>query len=89
MLGKHSGRHALKQRCEQLGYTLKKEELDHVYTAFTTLADRKKGVLDEEIIALIEVATATTVSPIPAAATAPTEPRALASGPELVTNVTT
>jgi 2-isopropylmalate synthase len=89
VLGKHSGRHALKQRCEQLGYTLKKEELDHVYTAFTTLADRKKGVLDEEIIALIEVATATTVSPIAAAATAPTEPRALASGPELVTNVTT
>jgi 2-isopropylmalate synthase len=54
VLGKHSGRHALKQRCEQLGFTLGKEELDHVYTEFTTLADRKKGVSDEEIAVLIE-----------------------------------
>jgi 2-isopropylmalate synthase len=54
VLGKHSGRHALRQRCEDLGYTLTKEELDALYKAFTALADRKKGVLDEEIVTLIE-----------------------------------
>jgi 2-isopropylmalate synthase len=53
VLGKHSGRHALKARCEAMGYTLDKEELDRVYHRFTAMADRKKGVLDEEIIALI------------------------------------
>ena len=53
VLGKHSGRHALKQRCEQLGFSLTKDELDHVYTQFTALADRKKGILDEEIASLI------------------------------------
>lgn len=54
VLGKHSGRHALKQRCEQMGYTLTREDLDSLYLRFTTLADRKKGLLDEEIAALIE-----------------------------------
>ncbi|MDX2152434.1 MAG: 2-isopropylmalate synthase [Bryobacteraceae bacterium] len=53
VLGKHSGRHALKKRCEDLGYSLTREELDKVYQGFTALADRKKGVLDEEIVALI------------------------------------
>jgi 2-isopropylmalate synthase len=54
VLGKHSGRHALKQRCEQLGFALGKEELDQVYRDFTALADRKKGLLDEEILGIIE-----------------------------------
>src|SRR5256712_2545406 len=54
VLGKHSGRHALKQRCEQLGYSLSKEELDVVYRDFTALADRKKGLLDEEIAGIVE-----------------------------------
>jgi 2-isopropylmalate synthase len=54
VLGKHSGRHALKQRCESLGYSLSREELDEVYHRFTTLADRKKGLLDEEIAGLVE-----------------------------------
>jgi 2-isopropylmalate synthase len=53
VLGKHSGRHALKQRCEHLGFSLSKEELDVVYVQFTALADRKKGILDEEIAAII------------------------------------
>jgi 2-isopropylmalate synthase len=56
VLGKHSGRHALKQRCEHLGFSLTKDELDIVYTQFTTLADRKKGILDEEIASLIVAA---------------------------------
>jgi 2-isopropylmalate synthase len=53
VLGKHSGRHALRQRCADLGYTLTKEELDSVYETFTALADRKKGVLDEEIVSIV------------------------------------
>jgi 2-isopropylmalate synthase len=56
VLGKHSGRHALKQRCEHLGFTLTKDELDHVYIQFTALADRKKGILDEEIASIIVAA---------------------------------
>jgi 2-isopropylmalate synthase len=54
VLGKHSGRHALNQRCQDLGFSLTREELDGLYHRFTALADRKKGVLNEEIIALIE-----------------------------------
>ena len=54
VLGKHSGRHALHKRCEELGFNLNKEELDVLYHRFTALADRKKGVMDEEIAGLIE-----------------------------------
>ena len=53
VLGKHSGRHALNQRCLDLGYPLTKDELDRLYHRFTALADRKKGLMDEEIVALI------------------------------------
>ncbi len=53
VLGKHSGRHALKKRTEDLGYDLSKEELDSLYHRFTAMADNKKGLLDEEIISLI------------------------------------
>jgi 2-isopropylmalate synthase len=54
VLGKHSGRHALKKRTEELGYDLSKDELQSLYDRFTSLADNKKGLLDEEIVALIE-----------------------------------
>lgn len=53
VLGKHSGRHALKQRCEDLGHALTRDELETVYTEFTKLADRKKGIMDEEIVGLV------------------------------------
>ena len=52
VLGKHSGRHALKRRCEDLGFTLSQEELDIVYKQITALADNKKGLMDEEIAEL-------------------------------------
>jgi 2-isopropylmalate synthase len=52
VLGKHSGRHALAKRCEDLGLPLTKEQLDTVYHRFTELADRKKGLRNEEIIGL-------------------------------------
>ena len=54
VLGKHSGRHALKQRCEALGFMLSKEELEAVYHEFTALADRKKGIMDEEITLIVK-----------------------------------
>jgi len=54
VLGKHSGRHALKQRTEDLGYDLSKDELQSLYERFTSMADNKKGLLDEEIVELIE-----------------------------------
>ena len=60
VLGKHSGRHALGKRCDDLGIPLSKEQLDTLYHRFTSLADRKKGVRNEEISALArEVATET------------------------------
>jgi 2-isopropylmalate synthase len=49
VLGKHSGRHALKARCSELGLTLEKQALDELYARFTELADKKKGIVDEEI----------------------------------------
>ncbi len=53
VLGKHSGRHALQKRFEELGYSLSKVELESVYTEFTRLADKKKEILDEDLIAIL------------------------------------
>jgi 2-isopropylmalate synthase len=53
VLGKHSGRHALNKRAEDLGFVLTKDELDVLYHRFTALADRKKGVRNDEIVALL------------------------------------
>src|SRR5262249_12072303 len=54
-LGKHSGRHALNQRAKDLGFELNRAELDSLYHRFTDVADhRKKGLMDEEIVALIQ-----------------------------------
>jgi 2-isopropylmalate synthase len=49
VLGKHSGRHALGARCKDLGLALDKPQLDELYTRFTALADRQKGITDDEI----------------------------------------
>ena len=55
VLGKHSGRHALRQRIVDLGYgDLDKADTIKVYKAFTALADRRKGLLDEDIADLLE-----------------------------------
>jgi len=53
VLGKHSGRHALAKRYEELGYKLAKPELERAYEAFCRLADRKKQVYDEDLISII------------------------------------
>jgi 2-isopropylmalate synthase len=54
VLGKHSGRHALKQRFEELGYQLTPEELQKAYSLFTAIADEKKEVFDDDLIAILE-----------------------------------
>jgi 2-isopropylmalate synthase len=54
VLGKHSGRHALKDRAETLGFDLSKEELDALYHQFTLHADNKKGVRNDEIVHMIQ-----------------------------------
>jgi 2-isopropylmalate synthase len=53
VLGKHSGRRALEHRLKELGFDLNKEEIEQTYTRFTTLADRKKMIYDQDIIALV------------------------------------
>jgi 2-isopropylmalate synthase len=54
VLGKHSGRHALKDRLEKLGYELTPQDLDRVFQRFKALADRNKDVYDEDLEALVE-----------------------------------
>lgn len=53
VLGKHSGRHALTLRYEELGFSLQPAELDAAYSRFTALADRKKAIYDQDLIALV------------------------------------
>jgi len=62
VLGKHSGRHALKDRTETLGFELSKEELDALYHQFTLHADNKKGVRNDEIVVMIQEVLGRTVS---------------------------
>jgi 2-isopropylmalate synthase len=53
VLGKHSGRHALKSRLVELGYTLGDADLDRAFTEFKRLADKKKVIADADLEALI------------------------------------
>jgi 2-isopropylmalate synthase len=54
VLGKHSGRHALRDRVQELGYHLDEAQFQHVFEAFKSLADRKKVIYDADIEALAE-----------------------------------
>ncbi|MCM8830067.1 MAG: 2-isopropylmalate synthase [Candidatus Omnitrophica bacterium] len=54
VLGKHSGRHALKARLETLGFQLNEEQLEKIFDKFKQLADRKKEITDIDIIFLAE-----------------------------------
>ncbi len=54
VLGKHSGRHAVRQRCEQLGYQLSRLELDRVYRKVIALADGKKTIEDGDVSAIAD-----------------------------------
>lgn len=53
VLGKHSGRHALKVRLAELGYALDGDALNQVFTRFKALADAKKNVTDADLEALM------------------------------------
>ncbi len=53
VLGKHSGRHALSIRCEQLGYQFDRRALDDLYRRFVRLADKIKHVEDHHLLELI------------------------------------
>jgi 2-isopropylmalate synthase len=53
VLGKHSGRHALGRRCEELGYRLERRDLDHIYRRFVALADQIKVVEDKHLLGII------------------------------------
>lgn len=80
VLGKHSGRHAVKQRCKDLGYNLTRFELDRVYREVITLADRQKTVEDDDvtgIIAQIQQADQTTNSDTSAKLTDPAVTRSV------------
>src|SRR2546427_4139838 len=77
VLGKHSGRHALGLRCEQLGYQFDRRELDEVYRRFVILADKIKHVADHHLLDLIREAHGT-APPIPPAQ-AEARPSALAA----------
>jgi 2-isopropylmalate synthase len=60
VLGKHSGRHALRLRLERLGYTLTDAELGRAFVRFKDFADRKKVVDDRDLDAIIADELATT-----------------------------
>ena len=53
VLGRHSGRHALARRYQELGYDIDDTQLGAIYQAFLQLAERKRQILDEDLLALL------------------------------------
>jgi len=54
VLGKHSGRHALNKKYEEMGYQLDRAKLDKAYKLFTKLADQKKEIFEEDLLAILQ-----------------------------------
>ncbi len=54
VMGKHSGRHAFREKLKELGYDLGENALNDAFNRFKDLADKKKTVYDEDIIALVD-----------------------------------
>jgi 2-isopropylmalate synthase len=54
VLGRHSGRHAVQQRCELLGLRVTHAELEHVYREVISLGERRKGVGDGDLRRIVE-----------------------------------
>jgi 2-isopropylmalate synthase len=77
VLGKHSGRHAVQRRCELIGITLERRELDAVYRAVIEHADREKVVTDTDLSAIVSQVCAKTtqaaLQPVPDFAATPSE----------------
>jgi 2-isopropylmalate synthase len=65
VLGKHSGRHALSKRYDELGCSLSSVELDTAYTRFTQLADKKKRIYDQDILSLLAAGQRRSNEPFP------------------------
>jgi 2-isopropylmalate synthase len=54
VLGKHSGRHALKKRLQDLGVDLGEEDLNKAFVRFKELCDKKKEVFDDDLLVIVE-----------------------------------
>jgi 2-isopropylmalate synthase len=54
VMGKHSGRHAFREKINELGYELGDNQMQEAFVRFKDLADRKKHVFDDDIIALVD-----------------------------------
>ena len=54
VMGKHSGRHAFREKLKELGYEVADNQLQDAFARFKDLADKKKQVFDEDIIALVD-----------------------------------
>jgi 2-isopropylmalate synthase len=54
VLGRHTGRHGFSERCKKLGYKLSKDEIEQAYNRFLQVADKKKEVFDEDLVAIID-----------------------------------
>ena len=54
VLGKHSGKHAFSVKLQELGYKINKKNIDKIFSSFKELADRKKDLYEEDIVALVE-----------------------------------
>ena len=54
VMGKHSGRHAFRQKLEDLGYTLGDNAVNDAFKRFKDLADKKKEIFDEDLVALVD-----------------------------------
>lgn len=54
VMGKHSGRHAFREKLKEMGYNLGDNALEDSFRRFKDLADRKKQVFDEDIVALVD-----------------------------------
>jgi len=54
VLGRHTGRHGFTDHCKKLGYKLSKDEIEQAYQRFLQVADKKKEVFDEDLVAIID-----------------------------------
>ncbi len=64
VMGKHSGRHAFKDKIKDLGFELGDNALEEAFARFKDLADKKKDIYDEDIIALVDARTVSKSDPI-------------------------
>jgi 2-isopropylmalate synthase len=64
VMGKHSGRHAFKEKIKDLGFEIGDNALEEAFARFKDLADKKKDIYDEDIIALVDARISAKTDPI-------------------------